>query len=247
MLASRIGTLCSRPSAVASVTSLWARRSANDGGSNLFGRNWSIRPSNVAAPAARPLPHRLPQRERIDARLDAHREDLGQRGLDDVARAVVDELRDRSGADRPDVVGLIADRVEHRPVLVEDLLVAADPQRQLPALGAARPPLTGASSMWMPRRLNTSWIFRTSPGELVDRSKYALPATSPAPRPCSPSATDSTSGGPGSDVKTTSVASATARGVSAHTAPACTWGAAASRRTSLTTSWWPPFIKLDAM
>src|ERR1700736_6176711 len=42
----------------------------------------------------------------------------------------------------------------------------------------------------------------------------------PDRRPLSPSATASTSGGPGSDVKTTSDASATARGLSAHAAPA---------------------------
>ena len=39
MLARRMGTLCSRPSATASETSLCARRRANDGGSNVPGRN----------------------------------------------------------------------------------------------------------------------------------------------------------------------------------------------------------------
>src|SRR5256712_3374483 len=48
-----------------------------------------------ATPTDRALAHRLPQRERIDARPDTEREDLGQRCLDDVAGTVVDQLRDR--------------------------------------------------------------------------------------------------------------------------------------------------------
>jgi len=47
MFARRMGTRCSRPRAVASVTSLCAKRRANDAGSNLPGRNCSARPSNV--------------------------------------------------------------------------------------------------------------------------------------------------------------------------------------------------------
>ena len=56
--------------------------------------------------------------------------------LDRVAGAVVHQLGDRAGADRADIAGLVADRVEHLLVPVEDLLVAADPQRQ-PARGGA--------------------------------------------------------------------------------------------------------------
>src|SRR3989442_3469768 len=122
------------------------------------------------------------------------------------------------------------------------------PQRASPRVSAPRgPPPTGASSIWIPRASNTAWIRRTSAGELVVRSKYTLPAASPARRPCAPSATASTSGGPGSDVNTTCVASATSRGVSAQPAPAFRCGADASGRTSWTTSSWPALIKLDAM
>src|SRR5262245_17106477 len=70
----------------------------------------------------------------------------------------------------------------------------------------------------------------------------------PARRPSEPRATASISGGPGSEVSTTSVASATLRGLSAHVAPAARCGAAASRRMSCTTASKPPFfIMLDAM
>jgi hypothetical protein len=51
----------------------------------------------------------------------------------------VHELGHRAGADRADIAGLVADRVEHLFVPVEDLLVAADPQRQPAGGGAARP------------------------------------------------------------------------------------------------------------
>src|SRR5262249_17351233 len=69
----------------------------------------------------------------------------------------------------------------------------------------------------------------------------------PLNRPFSPSATASTSGGPGSEVKTNSAVSATARGVSAHTAPAVRYGSAAARRKSWTTSSWPAFCRLAAI
>src|SRR5215469_12953465 len=69
----------------------------------------------------------------------------------------------------------------------------------------------------------------------------------PESRPFSPSATASTSGGPGSELKTSSAASATARGVSAHTAPAASAGSADARRRSCTTSSWPPFCRFAAI
>src|SRR5205814_9730398 len=91
-----------------------------------------------ATSPARALADLLPQRERIAAPLASQREDLGQRGLDDIARAVVDELRDRARADRPDIVGLITDGIEHRLVALEDGLVAPDPEGEPPRLGPAR-------------------------------------------------------------------------------------------------------------
>src|SRR5215472_2702372 len=69
----------------------------------------------------------------------------------------------------------------------------------------------------------------------------------PESRPLSPSATASTSGGPGSEVNTSSAASATARGVSAHAAPRPRHGSAAARRRSCTTRSWPAFCRLAAM
>ena len=56
---------------------------------------------------------------------------------DDRAGAVVHQLGDRAGADRADIAGLVAHRVEHALVAVELLLVAADPDRHLAAGSAA--------------------------------------------------------------------------------------------------------------
>ena len=102
----------------------------------LAGQELVDQPVEGAPAADRAGAHRLPQRQRLDAALDAHGEDLGQRGLDGIAGAVVHELGDRAGADRADVAGLVADGVEHGLVLVEDRLVAADPDRELAGLGA---------------------------------------------------------------------------------------------------------------
>ena len=128
--------------------------------------------------------------------------------------------------------------------------IASSPPTQSasrPVSAPRGPPLTGASSMWIPRAWKAAWIRRTTEGALVVRSKYVVPAANPARSPCSPSATASTSAGPGSDVNTSSVAAATSRGVSAQLAPARRWGAAASRRTSWTTSSCPAFMRCDAI
>ena len=63
---------------------------------------------------------------------------LGQRRLDRVAGAVVHQLGHRAGADRADVLHLVAHRVQHVLDVVEHVLVAADPDRQLAAVGARR-------------------------------------------------------------------------------------------------------------
>ena len=73
-------------------------------------------------------------------------------------------------------------------------------------------------------------------GEPVDRSAYTLPGWAPWMMPSEPSATASTSLGPGSEVRISSLSRATAFGLSAHLAPRSRCGAAASRRTSLTIS-----------
>src|SRR5262245_2835781 len=82
----------------------------------------------AAAPAGA-LAHRLPKHEGLDTRLDAHREDLGQRRLHRVTGAVVHELGDRARADGPDVVRLVANRIEHRLEALVHLAIAAHPER----------------------------------------------------------------------------------------------------------------------
>src|SRR5260370_35196443 len=69
----------------------------------------------------------FPQRERLDARLDAHREYFGERALGHVAGTVMHEVRHGGRAAWADVARLIAGRVEDRLVLVDDLGLAADP------------------------------------------------------------------------------------------------------------------------
>src|SRR3954447_13029812 len=69
----------------------------------------------------------------------------------------------------------------------------------------------------------------------------------PASSPFWPSATSSTSGGPGSEVKMTSHCSAKAFGESAQLAPAAMCRSAAARLMSCTTSSYPAFCRLAAM
>src|SRR3954453_8263733 len=69
----------------------------------------------------------------------------------------------------------------------------------------------------------------------------------PASSPFAPSATSSTSGGPGSEVKMTSHCSAKAFGESAQIAPAAMCRSAAARLMSCTTSSYPAFCRLAAM
>ncbi len=82
------------------------------------------------------MAQRLEQGERLHARLDAEREDLGERGLHGEARRVVRELGDRAGADRPDVERLVADRAQRRREALVGRLVAAHPDGEPTALGA---------------------------------------------------------------------------------------------------------------
>ena len=77
------------------------------------------------------LPHRLPERQRLHAGFDSHREHLRDSALEDVPGAVVHQLRDRARADRADVVGLVTYRVEHMLVPFVDELVSADPDGQV--------------------------------------------------------------------------------------------------------------------
>src|SRR5215210_2290764 len=74
-----------------------------------------------------------------------------------------------------------------------------------------------------------------------------MPGCAPSSSPPCPNTTASTSSGPGSEVNTTSHCSATARGVSAHSAPAPTCDSAAALRASFTTSRCCDFCRLAAM
>ena len=116
-----------------------------------------------------------------------------------------------------------------------------------PLLAPVGPPLTGASSSAMPLAAKRSCRRRTTVGEFVVKSNQVVPRRMPASKPSSARATASTSFGPGSEVKTTSLASATRRAESAQTHPAARCGAAASRRKSFTTSSWPAARTLSAM
>ena len=84
-------------------------------------------------------------------------------------------------------------------------------------------------------------------GSVVLRSKYTVPAPAPPRMPPSPSATSSTSCGRGSDVNTTSLAAATAAGLSAQVAPIESSSSAASFRMSNTVISKPPAAIFRAM
>src|SRR4030095_15865849 len=158
-LASRIGTPISRPTWVASDTSLCASLSAKRGGSKTSGRKWSARPSKVrrrpvtplrtafhkvsgSPPALTPLvkdsAHAVQHGRATAARLPAHGESLAHRLLNHVAAEIVHQLGDRGRADRTDIGNLVARRIEHRTIPLEDLLVAANPDRHLARVGAGR-------------------------------------------------------------------------------------------------------------
>ena len=91
-----------------------------------------------ALAAGRALPQRLEERQRLDAAFHAQSEDLGKRRLDGEARGVVRKLRHGTGADRADVEGLIADRLQDGQVLVVGRAIAADPDGKLSGLSAFR-------------------------------------------------------------------------------------------------------------
>ena len=180
-LFNRIGTPSSRASSVASVTSLCASFEREIGRLELALQELVAHALESALAAQRALADRRPQRERLHPGLDAHREDFGQRGLNRVARGVVDQLRDRAGADRPDVAHLVADRVEHLPCTCRRPPCRRPPSSaSLPDFAPFGPPLTGASRNGMPFSANFACRRRTTVGELVERSNHAVPALIPS-------------------------------------------------------------------
>src|SRR5262249_14460433 len=80
------------------------------------------------------LAHGLPERGWLEPGLGAHREDLRERRLHGVARAVVDQLGDGARADGADVDRVVAHGVEHGLVAGVELFLASAPPGQ-----AARP------------------------------------------------------------------------------------------------------------
>ena len=100
--------------------------------------------------------------------------------------------------------------------------------RPLDGRGPLGPPLTGASSTSMPFSAKRAWRRRIRVGEFVERSNQTEPGARFSRRPPGPSATASTSFGPGNEVRTISLWAATSAGVSAHSQPASMWRAAAS-------------------
>ncbi len=81
------------------------------------------------------------------------------------------------------------------------------------------PPDTGASMLWIFFDLATAYISRARLGSVVVMSTRMLPFFAPERTPRSPRMTSRTSGGKPTIVNTTSDASATALGESAHAAP----------------------------
>jgi hypothetical protein len=109
-------------------------------------------------------------------------------------------------------------------------------------------PLTGASKNVTPRPAQASATRRIVAGALVVRSIYAPPSRSPASSPtCGANTTSSTCLGPGSEVNTTSLASAAAAVLSTARAPCPTSAAIASARASKTASSCPAAIRQAAI
>ena len=167
----RMGTPSSRPSALASETSLWASLSAKAGGSYLPGMELVDQGIERKTAPGRALADRLPQRQRLDARLHAEGEGFGERTDDRIARHIVDELGHGGAADRPDIGGFVADRVEHGHVSVENVFVPADPDRELAGCRTSRTAAHGRVQHVRTLPGEDSVSFFTTLGELVDRSK----------------------------------------------------------------------------
>src|SRR5207248_6424099 len=91
------------------------------------------------APAQGAMTHGLPEHERIHTGLDPHRKGLGQGGLENIARTVMHQLGNGASANRPDIVRLVSDRIEHVFILLVDRFIAPNPDRQPPRTGSLRP------------------------------------------------------------------------------------------------------------
>ena len=170
----------------------------------------------------------LPQGLRLDAGLDAHGEGLGQRRLQNITAAIVHQFGNRAGSDGPDVIGLVAHRTQCRETALEGCFVAADPDCETAALGAV-----GAAAdrcvKGLHLMLEEFFVHLANKRRRVGREiKVGLPGLQPFDEPTFAQGNGFDLAGPGSDVNMTSVWAATARGPSAHSAPATRCGRAAS-------------------
>ena len=99
------------------------------------------------------------------------------------------------------------------------------------ALGAE--PVTGASTNAWPRAITSAPIRRASAGPIVDMSTNSVPGRAPSTAPSSPSSSASTCSPSTTIVITTSLCSATSRGLAAARPPCSAAHASAVSRVRL--------------
>ncbi len=90
---------------------------------------------------------------------------------------------------------------------------------RVPAFAPTSPPLTGASSISMPRAASASAISRVTDGEMVDMSITTEPGRAPSTIPFGPRTTCRTSGESVTIVMITSLRAATSAGEAPSCAP----------------------------
>src|SRR6185369_1750613 len=90
---------------------------------------------------------------------------------------------------------------------------------RVPFFAPSLPPETGPSSIWTPVAASRSANWRVADGEIVDMSTTSVPAAAPSATPAGPKRTASTSGVSETMVITTSLAAATAAGLSRRWTP----------------------------
>src|SRR5712691_7492899 len=87
----------------------------------------------------RAVAHGLPQHERVNASFDPHGKRLGERGLDNIAGAIMHQLGDGASTDWTNVVRFVSNSIEHMFILVINRSVATDPDRQSSATSPVWP------------------------------------------------------------------------------------------------------------
>src|SRR5262245_32722935 len=92
------------------------------------------------SPTESPLAHGLPQHQWVNAGFNPHTKRLSHGRLDNIASTVMDQLGNGPGTDRPHVIGLVPNGIEHVFILIVNCSVTADPDRQPSAAGPTWPP-----------------------------------------------------------------------------------------------------------